>query len=146
MATDRTADAVAAALGMTPHPEGGWFVETWRAPSVDGARPPGSSILYLLAEGERSHWHRLDAHEVWQHAAGGPMELRVLAPGVATVTRHRLADDLSEGSVVQAVIPAGAWQTARPLGTWSLVGCIVTPAFEYDGWELAPPGWEPTLD
>ena len=137
--------SVANRLGMTAHPEGGWFAETWRAAAGDGARPPGSAILYLLAEGERSHWHRLDANEVWQFAAGQPMELRTWTDGEAAVSVHRLSGDLAAGSTVQAVVPAGAWQTARPLGAWSLVGCVVTPAFEYAGWELAPPGWEPPV-
>ena len=135
---------VITALGMRAHPEGGWYAETWRAASADGARPPGSAILYLLAAGERSHWHRLDADEVWQYSAGDSLELRVWADGDSTVTVHQLGGDVTDGSVVQAVIPAGAWQTARPLGAWTLVGCVVTPAFEFDGFELAPPGWEPT--
>jgi hypothetical protein len=139
------ARAVADALGLRAHPEGGWFVETWRAPAVDGGRPAGSAIVYLLDAGERSHWHRLDAHEVWHHAAGGPLELRVWTEGDDVPTVHRLAGDLAPGSVVQAVVPAGAWQTASPLGAWSLAGCIVTPAFLFDGWELAPPDWEPPL-
>ena len=131
---------------MDAHPEGGWFAETWRAPAPDGERPAGSAILYLLDAGERSHWHRVDAHEIWHFAAGGPLELRVWTEGDAAPTIHRLAGDLADGSVVQAVVPAGAWQAATPLGAWSLVGCIVTPAFEYAGWELAPPDWEPPAD
>jgi len=128
---------------MRAHPEGGWYVETWRAPSVESARPSGSAILYLLAAGDRSHWHRVDAAEVWQYSAGDPLELRVWAPGDPTVTVHRLAGEVGPGSVVQAVVPTGAWQAARPLGAWTLVGCIVAPAFEFDGFELAPPDWEP---
>lgn len=140
------AAAVAGSLGMTAHPEGGWFAETWRAPATDGERPVASAILYLLGASERSHWHRLDTDEVWQYAAGEPMELRCWTPGDAAVTVHRLAGDMSTGSVIQAVVPVGAWQTARPLGAWSLVGCMVAPAFEFSGWELAPPDWEPPLD
>ena len=132
------------ALGMRPHPEGGWFVETWRAPAGEaGERPAASSILYLLAAGERSHWHRVDATEIWQHAGGDALELRVWAKSDGSVTIHRLAADLEPGSVIQAAVPSGAWQSARPLGAWTLVGCIVAPAFEFDGFELAPPGWEP---
>jgi len=137
---------VVAALAMRPHPEGGWYVETWRAPSGEpGARPAVSTILYLLAVGERSHWHRVDAAEVWQHAGGDPIELRIWTEGDAAVTTYRLATNLEPGSVVQKVVPAGSWQAARPLGSWGLVGCIVAPAFEFAGFELAPPGWEPPV-
>ncbi len=134
---------VVVALGMQAHREGGWYRETWRSPADAGARPAASAILYLLAAGERSRWHRLDADEIWQYSAGDPLELRVWAPGDAEVTTHRLAGALTEGSVVQAVVPARAWQAARPLGAWTLVGCIVAPAFEFDGFELAPSGWGP---
>jgi predicted cupin superfamily sugar epimerase len=136
---------VVAALGMRAHPEGGWYLETWRSESIGGARPAASAILYLLVTGERSHWHRVDADEVWQASAGDALELRVWAEGERAVTVHRLGTDLTDGSVVQAVVPAGSWQAARSLGSWSLVGCIVAPAFDFDGFELAPPGWEPAV-
>jgi uncharacterized protein len=123
--------------GMRPHPEGGWYVETWRAPARDGERAAASAILFLLPAGERSHWHRVDAAEVWQWSAGEPIELRIAGiDGFVTV--HRL-----DGEQPQAVVPAGAWQAARPLGAWALVGCIVAPGFEFEGFELAPPDWEP---
>ena len=134
---------VVAALGMRVHPEGGWYVETWRSESIGGARPTSSAILYLLAAGERSHWHRVDADEVWQASGGDALELRVWSEGDRAVTVHRLGTDIAAGSVVQAVVPAGSWQAARSLGAWSLVGCIVAPAFDFAGFELAPPGWEP---
>lgn len=137
------AGPVIAALGLGRHPEGGWYAETWRAAAVAGARPTASAILYLLAAGERSHWHRVDANEIWQYSAGDPLELRVWTEGQPAVTTHRLGGDVTSGSVVQAVVPAGAWQAARPLGDWTLVGCIVTPAFEFDGFELAGADWEP---
>jgi predicted cupin superfamily sugar epimerase len=137
---------VIAALGMRAHPEGGWYAETWRAAAADGARPTGSAILYLLAAGERSQWHRVDADEIWQYSAGDPLELRVWADGDATVTCHRLGGDVTAGETPQVVVPAGAWQAARPLGAWTLVGCIVTPAFEFAGFKLAPPDWEPATD
>lgn len=145
-----SADRVIEILGMRRHPEGGWFVETWRAPAGDGERASASAILYLLRAGEASHWHRVDAAEIWQWSAGEPLELRI-APGSSDaggadggpVEVIRLGGDVSRGERPQAVVPAGAWQAARPLGAWTLVGCIVAPAFEYDGFELAPPGWEP---
>jgi hypothetical protein len=136
---------ISAALGMEQHPEGGWYVETWRASSSGGARPTGSAILFLLAAGERSHWHRIDADEVWQHSAGDAMELRVWAEGEAGITVHTLHGEVADGSTVQAVVPAGAWQAARSLGAWTLVGCIVMPAFDFAGFELAPVGWEPPV-
>jgi predicted cupin superfamily sugar epimerase len=139
------ADLVAA-LGMEPHPEGGWYVETWQPPSDGaGSRPAGSAILYLLAAGERSHWHRLDVAEVWQYSAGEALELRVWVTGDAAITSCRLGPAVGSGDVVQAVVPIGAWQTAKPLGSWTLVGCIVAPAFEFAGFELAPEGWEPPI-
>ena len=138
------ASDVIANLEMRPHPEGGWYVETWRAPAGDDAgRPALSTILYLLAEGDRSHWHRVDAAEIWQHAGGDALELRVWGEGETAVATYHLAGELEPGTVVQAAVPAGAWQSARPLGAWTLVGCIVAPAFEFDGFELAPPDWEP---
>ncbi len=135
--------AVIEALGMRAHQEGGWFVETWRADAPAGERPSGSAILYLLAAGERSHWHRVDAAEVWQWSAGDALELRIWSEGEATVASHRLGGDVPAGETPQVVVQAGAWQSARPLGAWALVGCIVTPAFEYAGFELAPPDWQP---
>jgi len=136
---------VVASLDLRAHPEGGWYRETWRTPSVGGSRPAGSAILYLLAAGERSHWHRVDAAEVWQYSAGDPLELRVWAEGDAALTVHRLGGDVTLDMAPQVVVPAGAWQSARPLGAWTLVGCIVAPAFDFAGFELAPPGWEPPL-
>ena len=145
MLHEMEARAVVERLGMRPHPEGGWYVETWRAPSTGDARPPLSTILYLLATGERSHWHRVDAAEVWQWSGGGALELRTWADGDPTVRTVRLGGDLAAGDEPQAVVPAGAWQAARPLGSWSLVGCIVAPAFDFARFELAPLDWEPPV-
>ncbi len=131
---------------MQAHPEGGWYVETWRAAvGPNGERPAASTILYLLATGEASHWHRVDAAEVWQWSGGDTLELRIWADGDATVTTVRLGGDVSAGEMPQAIVPTGAWQAARPLGTYALVGCIVAPAFSFDGFELAPPDWEPPV-
>jgi uncharacterized protein len=140
-----TASEVIQHLGLVAHPEGGWYAETWRSASIDGGRPSGSAILYLLTSDERSHWHRVDADEIWQHAAGDPLELRAWSDDFGSAIVHRLGGILTEDHVVQAVIPAGTWQSARTLGAWTLVGCIVTPAFEFDGFELAEPGWEPPV-
>lgn len=131
-------------FGMAAHPEGGWYVETWRAAAADGERPVASAILFLLAAGEESRWHRVDADELWQYSAGDALELLIATdrPG-AGIERHRLGPDVAAGDEVQVVVPAGAWQAARPLGEWTLVGCVVAPAFTFDGFELAPAGWEP---
>jgi hypothetical protein len=138
---------IAERLGMRPHPEGGWYVETWRPTGPGGSRGPGSAILFLLGGGERSHWHRLDVDEIWQWAGGDPLELRTWTEGDAKIIVQRLSGDLMavDGTAIQGLVPAGAWQAARTLGAWTLVGCIVAPAFTFDGFELAAPDWEPPL-
>jgi hypothetical protein len=138
-----SADEVIEVLRLRPHPEGGWYAETWRAPADPGERPASSAILYLLRSGERSHWHRVDADEIWQFSAGDALEVAIARDEASAVERHRLGADFAAGDVPQVVVPAGAWQAAQPLGDWSLVGCIVAPAFSFDGFELAPEGWEP---
>jgi predicted cupin superfamily sugar epimerase len=146
-APETTATDVIARLGMIAHPEGGWFVETWRAAEpAGGGRPAASTILYLLAAGERSHWHRVDAAEVWQWSAGETLELRIWGDGDPAVTTVRLGGDVAAGDRPQVVVAPGAWQAARPLGAWALVGCIVAPAFVFDGFELAAPDWAPPVD
>lgn len=131
-------------LELKPHPEGGHYTETWRGePFAAGAgRACGTAINYLLCAGERSHWHRVDATELWLFHAGGPLTLDVSVEGSAT-SRVVLGPDLVNGERPQHVVPAGAWQSASPLGSWTLVSCIVVPGFEYDSFELAPEGWTP---
>ena len=128
------ADEIIAHLGMRPHPEGGHFVETFRSPE-------GTAIYYLLKAGERGHWHRVDADEIWHHYAGAPLELSI-SDG-AGARRVRLGTDFGVGEQPQAVVPRHVWQAARSLGTWTLVGCTVSPGFEFRGFEMAPPGWSP---
>jgi uncharacterized protein len=137
------AEQVIAALGLRPHPEGGWFIETWREPAGAGERPASTAIYYLLRGGERSHWHRVDATETWHFYAGDPLELGVHADGGEASVRHVLGGDLAAGQRPQAIVPAGAWQSARCLGEWTLVGCTVAPGFQFEAFELAPPGWDP---
>lgn len=132
-----SADRIIAKLGLQPHPEGGWYRETWVGPEV-GGRPSGTAILFLLQADERSHWHRVDADEIWLWHAGAPL---VLSLGADRATDVRLGPDVLGGEVVQAVVPAGWWQAARPLGDWVLVSCTVSPGFRFEGFELAPPGW-----
>lgn len=136
-----TAEEVIQLLGLLPHPEGGAYRETFRAPAADGERGASTAIYYLLRSGEKSAWHRVDADEVWHHYAGAPLEL-VLSDGQDR-TILRLGKDLASGERPQGVVPAGVWQSARPLGDWTLVGCTVAPAFQFSGFEMAPPGWEP---
>lgn len=128
-------------LGLVPHPEGGYYVETYRAPADGGGRGACTTIYYLLSRGERSHWHRVDAVEVWAYHAGDGLRLRIHEDGVTRAVE--LGGDVLAGQVPQAVVPAHAWQAAEPLGEWCLVGCVVAPAFEFAGFEMAPPGWEP---
>ena len=125
-------------LGLAPHPEGGWFRETWRDPDVDGRRGSGTAIYFLLRAGERSHWHRVDAPEIWHHYAGAPLEL-----SIGSDRRGVLGPDVAAGGEPHAVVPADEWQAARSLGGFTLVGCTVSPAFRFEGFELAPEGWSP---
>ncbi len=130
-----TAEEIIARLGLKPHPEGGHYVQTFRAPE-------GTAIYFLLKAGERSHWHKVNADEIWHHYAGAPLKLSISDDGHAV--RHlRLGTDFAIGEQPQAVVPRHVWQAARSLGAWTLVGCTVSPAFEFSGFELAPPDWEP---
>ena len=137
-----TAAEIIELLCLSPHPEGGHYRETWRAEAPEGERAPGTAIYFLLAEGERSHWHRVDAAEIWHWYAGAALELEVSRDGHAR-NAHRLGPDLTTGERPQIIVPPGAWQAARALGAWTLVGCTVSPGFEFSGFELAAPGWQP---
>ena len=131
-------------LGLMPHPEGGHFRETFRdSKCVDNGRAASTAIYFLLARGERSHWHRVDAAEVWHYYAGAPLRLDITLAGAAAIEHLTLGTDFSRGERPQAVVPAGAWQSAQSLGEWTLVGCTVAPGFEFGGFELAPADWEP---
>jgi hypothetical protein len=141
-AAEIVAAEIVTALELGPHPEGGHFREVWRDVPSDGSRGAGSSIYFLLAAGEVSAWHRVDANEIWHFHAGAPLELSISTDG-ETVTTHRLGHDLATGERPQVVVPPGSWQSARSLGAWTLVGCTVMPAFVASGFELAPLGWEP---
>jgi predicted cupin superfamily sugar epimerase len=129
-------------LALKPHPEGGHYRETFRDIRKDTAgRAASTAIYFLLARGERSHWHRVDAVEIWHWHAGAPLELTLAHEGVKT--RCVLGPDLPGGQVPQVVVPAGHWQAAETHGDWTLVGCTVSPGFEFSGFELAPKGWSP---
>lgn len=138
------AEAVIATLKLEPHPEGGHYRETWRAEAGTAERAAGSAIYFLLKAGEVSRWHRVDAAEAWHFYAGSPLEL--VFERQERLERQVLGPDLAKGERPQIVVPARGWQTARSLGAWTLVGCTVSPAFEFRGFELAPEGWEPDLE
>lgn len=128
------AEQIIARLDLSPHPEGGWYRQTWVGPEVQG-RPSGTAILFLLQDGQHSHWHRVDADEIWLWHAGAPLTLRM---GEATATATLLGPDVLAGQQVQAVVPAGHWQAASTTGAYSLVSCTVSPGFQFSGFELAP--------
>ncbi|MEL6336456.1 MAG: cupin domain-containing protein [Pseudomonadota bacterium] len=141
MATPSARDLIAA-LGLKPHPEGGWYTETWRSTAADGGRSPGTAIYFLLDAGEFSHWHRVDADETWHWYAGGPLSLS-LSPNGHDAEARVLGPEILAGQRPQITVPAGWWQAATSLGAYTLVGCTVAPGFEFEGFELAPPDWRP---
>jgi len=128
-------------FGMAAHPEGGWYVETWRASAPAGERARASAILFLLAAGEVSRWHRVDAAEMWHWYGGAPLKLVIKRDEISH--EHRLGPNLLQGEHPQVLVPAKAWQTAESLGAWTLAGCTVAPGFDFAGFELAPDGFEP---
>jgi uncharacterized protein len=142
--------AIIQRLGMTPHPEGGHYVETFRdvplhAGADPGGRPQSTAILFLLQAGEVSHWHKVvDAVEVWHWHAGAPLVLSQSPDGINASARH-LGPDVLNGQSPQIVVPAGHWQMAASLGAWTLVGCTVAPGFEFSSFVLADPDWRPGL-
>ncbi len=137
-----TAAEIIRLLELRPHPEGGHFRETFRdRQAVNGTRAASTAIYYLLARGERSHWHRVDSAEVWHFYIGAPLELQI-ADGAGS-TRLTLGAGLVHGERPQTIVPANAWQAAQSLGDWSLVGCTVAPGFEFAGFEMAPVNWVP---
>ena len=137
-----TADEIIKTLGLAEHPEGGWFRETWRAEAPAGERAAGTAIYYLLKAGEVSHWHRVDAAEIWHWYAGGPMSMTV-SPNGHDAESFLLGPEIAAGQRPQRIVPAGWWQTTTSLGAWTLVGCTVSPGFEFAGFEMAPPDWRP---
>jgi len=129
-------------LDLKPHPEGGYYRETLRDSALYEDRSVSTAIYFLLAAGEISHWHRIDAIEVWHWYAGAPLELAI-SGDAKTIEHVRLGTDLASGERPQAAVPAAAWQSAVSLGEWTLAGCTVAPGFLFDRFEMAPPGWMP---
>lgn len=135
-----TADRIIADLNLAPHPEGGWYRQTWVA---DGpGRPSGTCIYFLLKAGEASHWHRVDAVEIWHFYAGAPLELRIAADQKGPVTTHTLGPQIGMNKGPQAIVPKYHWQAARTTGDWTLAGCTVSPGFQFDGFTLAVRGFD----
>ncbi|QGM96651.1 cupin domain-containing protein [Methylocystis parvus] len=137
-----SAEEVARLLDLAPHPEGGFYRETFRDPRQIDGRSVGTAIYYLLPAGQVSAWHRVDAGEIWHWHAGAPLALSLCEDG-GRVTTLRLGPDLAGGERPQRIAPAGVWQSARSLGAWTLVGCTVAPGFEFAHFELAPPDFSP---
>lgn len=158
MASSTTAGAIIARLQLEPHPEGGWYRQTWcaetggtgasgiRATGIEGSdseRPGGTAIHFLLEAGQRSHWHRVDAAEIWLWHAGAPIVLSISADAATPASVHRLGPDVLAGDAPQVLVPTGHWQAAAPVGGWALVSCVVVPGFSFAGFTLAPPDWKP---
>ena len=140
---DLDVEAVISLLGLEPHPEGGHYREVYRDSPENSRRGTVTAIYYVLKAGEVSAWHRIDAMEIWHHYAGAPLELTLSADGRRSET-HILGTNFATGERPLATVPVGVWQSARSLGEWTLVGCTVAPAFQFEGFEMAPQGWEPT--
>lgn len=139
-----TADEIIRLLALEPHPEGGWYRQTFADTPEAGGRSHSTAIYYLLEGGPPGRWHRVDAAEVWHWYAGSPLVLS-LSPDGAERSMLLLGPDLASGARPQVVVPPGHWQSARSLGEWTLVGCTVAPGFEFAHFEVKPEGWEPGL-
>lgn len=135
--------ALIAALGLARHPEGGWYRETWRAVAPGDERAGATAILFLLEAGQRSHWHMVDASEMWLWHAGAPLCLLTAGSDAGPIVAVRLGPDVTAGETPQHLVPPHAWQAAEADRGWALVSCVVTPAFEFAGFTLAPEGWAP---
>lgn len=136
------ADRIIAELGLSPHPEGGYYRETFRDSHAHEGRAASTAIYFLLKAGQISRWHRVDAAEVWHHYDGAPVLLSMCAPG-GEPHMVTLGRDLAAGERPQAVVPRGCWQQAQSLGDWSLAGCTVAPGFTFENFQLAPHGFNP---
>lgn len=142
MSQDLSGDDIIAMLELSPHPEGGHFRETFRDKAEPGTRAASTAIYFLLKAGERSHWHAVDAAEGWHYYAGDPLLLE-MSPSGGPISTIRLGNNLANGERPQAVVPPGHWQRARSLGKWTLVGCTVAPAFQFEGFTLTAPDFSP---
>jgi uncharacterized protein len=140
-----TAADIIARLELKPHPEGGHYRETFRDEGLDeSGRSRSTAIYFLLARGERSHWHRIDAVETWHYYAGSALVLQIAEDEDGDQRSVRLGPNLAAGERPQAIVPAQAWQAAESTGDWTLVGCTVAPGFDFAKFELAPKEWTPS--
>ncbi|MEM7689217.1 MAG: cupin domain-containing protein [Pseudomonadota bacterium] len=152
MTPSDTAAALIEQLDLSPHPEGGWYRQTWAAPQTSAGRAGGTAILFLLQAGERSHWHTVDAEEMWIWQGGDPLTLRIAPSDAGPVETITLGGAVGAGQALQGLVPTGHWQAAEALSPgsgdhgYSLVSCIVVPGFDFAGFTLAPPDWEPGQD
>jgi predicted cupin superfamily sugar epimerase len=144
-ATMPSAAEVIRLLDLKPHPEGGHFRETFRDARLEGGRAASTAIYFLLAGGERSHWHRIDAAELWHFYAGAPLVLAMAADEHGQVRRMKLGPDIAMGERPQGIVPAGHWQAAESMGEWTLVGCTVAPGFDFASFDVAPRDWAPRV-
>jgi hypothetical protein len=135
-----TADEIIAHLQLAPHPEGGYYRQTWVAENA--GRPVGTCIYFLLKDGGASHWHRVDAVEIWHFHAGAPLILSLAADDAGPAVDHVLGPDLAAGQFPQVIVPEQHWQAARTTGDWTLVSCTVSPGFDFAGFTLAAPGFD----
>lgn len=136
------ADEIIAHLNLAPHPEGGHYRQTWIANADAGNRPTGTCIYFLLKAGEQSHWHRVDATEIWHYYAGAPLILSLAETEAGPARDLMLGAELGAGETPQLIVPEAHWQAARTTGAWTLVGCTVSPGFRFEGFELAAPGFD----
>lgn len=134
-----TADEIIAHLNLAPHPEGGHFRQTWVAENA--GRPTGTCIYFLLKDGEASHWHKVDATEIWLFHAGAPLTLSLSETDTGPAVDYLLTPDLTKGAP-QIIVPENHWQAARTTGAFTLVSCTVSPGFSFEGFTLAAPGWD----
>lgn len=138
-----TADEIIRKLDLQPHPEGGYYRQTWAEDVAEDERAAGTSIYFLLKEGEASHWHRVtDAAEIWHYYAGAPLILSLAADDEGPATEHVLGPDLAAGQEPQLIVPVNHWQAARTTGAYTLVGCTVSPGFLFEKFVLAAPGFD----
>ncbi|WP_420863728.1 cupin domain-containing protein [Algirhabdus cladophorae] len=135
------ADQIIADLRLQPHPEGGYYRQTW-VDETGPDRPSGTCIYFLLKAGQSSHWHKVDAVEIWHFYAGTPLTLKIAATDDGPAQHLTLGSDLDAGQTPQAIVPKDHWQAAAAPNGWALVGCTVSPGFQFDGFTLAGPEFD----